>query len=94
MGQLREYNPKMEAEWHKVAFPMRDSDTAMVQNQWGRMIADRSGFVERRNQAVDWCNGPMIHGRFAVFDKYAWTGNFYFKSKKDAMAFKLAWGGE
>jgi hypothetical protein len=37
---------------------------------------------------VQWCNGPMIAGRFIPRDH----GGFYFEDGRDAAAFKLTWG--
>ena len=94
MGHLRDYNPKMEAEWHRVSLPMREEDKTLAPNSWGRMTTSYEPYKARKGEAVDWCGGPMVHGRFAVMDKYSYSGTFYFKSKKDAMIFKLTWGGE
>ena len=91
MGQLREYNPKMISEWHGVDFPRQEGDREFEINQWGRQQQNWKGFERRRDEAVNWCDGPMIHGRFSYTDN--WTGKFYFKSKRDAMAFKLTFGG-
>ena len=92
MGSRREYNPKMEAEWHRVDFRMIDSDQQVAVSQWGRQYMDWSGYVPRRDEAIEFCEGPMIHGRFAARTSTTYSGQFYFKSKKDAMTFKLARG--
>jgi hypothetical protein len=90
MGQLREFNPKMITEWHGVDFPKQESDITLEINQWGRQYQTWKGYEQRRNDAVSWCSGSMIHGRFAYSN--SWVAKFFFKSKKDAMAFKLAFG--
>jgi hypothetical protein len=89
MGQFREYNPKMESEWHQIAFPNRPSDRAIETNAWGGTYHSWSGYINRREEAVEWCKGAMIHGRFSY--KNILAGSFYFKSKRDAMTFKLAY---
>jgi hypothetical protein len=38
--------------------------------------------------ALRWCHGPQIRGPFCP----NWSGAFFFRDPKDAMAFKLAWG--
>lgn len=92
MGHFREYNPKMVAEWHGVDFARRDDDSRWETSPWGRQIQTWSGFKERCDEAVNWCDGPMVHGRFS-YDGSTWRAKFFFKSKKDAMAFKLTYGG-
>ena len=91
MGHYREYNPKMVAEWHKVNFPRRDEDQRMETTPWGRQYPTWTGYIERRDVAVNWCDGSMIHGRFA-YNGSNWNMDFFFKSKRDAMAFKLTFG--
>lgn len=91
MGQLREFNPKMISEWHAVSFHFQESDKRVETNQWGRSYVTYAGFIERRDNVTEWCKGPMIHGRFAYDGKL--HGSFFFKSKRDAMTFKLAFSG-
>lgn len=92
MGQFREYNPLMVNGWHGVQFNRRDEDMRWETSQWGRQFQTWTGFKERCDEAINWCDGPMIHGRFACRSSN-WSATFYFKSKRDAMAFKLAYGG-
>lgn len=81
----------MIAEWHGVDFRRQDSDRQWETSPWGRQVQNWAGYVTRRTEAVEWCDGPMIHGRFSYTENLA--GKFFFKSKRDAMAFKLAYGG-
>ena len=92
MGLYREFNPKMVSEWHGVVFRHRDSDRQWETTPWGRQVQTWAGYNARRAEAVEWCDGPMIHGRFSYSENFA--SQFFFKSKRDAMAFKLTFGGE
>lgn len=91
MGQYREYNPKMEQEWNSVPFPLIEEDRRWETNSWGRQFQTMSGFKERRDVSVTWCDGAMIHGRFS-YSEGMYGCKFFFKSKKDAMTFKLTFG--
>lgn len=63
-------------------------------NTWGRPVPHWDGYHSRKDEAKGWCQGPMVHGRFSVDEQRTWAYIFYFKNRRDAMAFKLAWGGE
>jgi hypothetical protein len=91
MGILREFNPKMVLEWHQVPFPTQENDKTITTNSLGWKSVDWKAFNVRRDEAVDWCKGNMIHGRFSF--KEGIGGSFFFKSKRDAMTFKLAFSG-
>lgn len=94
MGQFREYNPKMISEWTGVRFDRVPEDARMEISKWGRPFQTWTGYIERQNATLEWCKGPMIHGRFALDNVRSWGHvTFYFKSKKDAMTFKLTYGG-
>jgi hypothetical protein len=82
MGQIREYNPKMVTEWHHVPLLIGLGARNL---HWKEM-------QEILDKAKEWCLGSMIHGRFCAY--LSWKPGFFFKSKKDAMLFKLTWGGD
>lgn len=81
----------MIREWHVIEFPRREDDKGYSLNKWGRQEADWNKYHDRANEAFAWCQGPMVHGRFSR--NLAWSSTFYFKNRKDAMAFKLTFGG-
>ena len=91
MGIKREFNPLMVTQWHNIHMPLKASD--FNEDRYG--YTDTKAYRVRVNEAIEWCEGEMIHGRFAAGQWAGYGGlAFYFKNKKDAMLFKLSWGGE
>ena len=81
----------MIREWHVISFDRKEEDKTFSINSWGRQQVSWEKFEARRDEAMEWCKGPMIHGRFSM--NPSWGSTFYFKNRKDAMAFKLTFGG-
>lgn len=88
MGIYREFNPLMiEKGWHMI--PSNYESQWVLQNgptAWAE-------YKIRHIEAVEWCKGIMVHGRFSHRYHYGHQ-QFFFKGPQDALRFKLAWGGD
>ena len=92
MGVRREYNPLMESSWTPV--PIKEQFfyvESVYPNGTTRRAIDWASVKALVHSASEWCEGEMIHGRFSV-GLWGSFPKFYFKNKKDAILFKLAWG--
>lgn len=90
MGKYCKYNPHMDEMWHFVPMPTGDTKPYSPERQ------------ALKDQCENWCN-EMSHGRWSMGYKKAVfgpgvrlvlsDGGFFFKGPRDAMLFKLTWGG-